>query len=685
MPRNNKKSFSLESVILRSVLISAGLLLVIVAFFSNALRSADFDPQQMRVYVERTIRFGGTFYENGLHNKGPLDPIIYRFAFTLGGYDAFWYAISGFIVLGTILIAYAAFRTSLEHTTSRSFGLAMALIAFFHFALAKTDYSGVLYSRNEVSYLLAAAWIFVLANRFWHNDKDCFRSTVVLGIIIGITVQTVLTTLFAAAAITFVWLSFMSARFTFLQIRKLLILLALSSFATFVSAPLWYLARGKFDEFWGGWWIYARFQSDASGRSLGNQFGWGWDNITQYYGDWPLSFAIVLASLTMLWLFWDKISPRLRTLHLGAILWLAGGWIELILSQRYSTHYFVVVALPTMILASLVVAHLYQLAWQIRALSFNRFIPLLALVASFVYFPNNSVKGGLEQFSDFKGIAHVVEQAEMAQPGDTRTVRAILDITSADHDALLSWTGWPWTYLNVERVSASRMIWSSMFLGEIYLAGSGPQWVVPNTWEWFAKDMNQSNPTAHTERNDFPRRPGNPFDDYVNQKMTLKYSGTQSKVWLRNDLAAILSQSEIETAATSLRPGPETIGNEWCSRYSFTANSLSTVLKLSIAVVDDAEKPRSHVFEIADGQVMSKDNDLIFDQSVISRTSQLHAVEIIVGNRSSILTVDGVIVGAHRLDASSSPEVRIETTDSSLKTSRIRTEKITWPSGCSNS
>ena len=176
-----------------------------------------------------------------------------------------------------------------------------------------------------------------------------------MGIILGLAVQTVLTSIFAAAAIIFVWISLMTAKFDLSVVRKLLFRFIFFSFATFFSAPLWYLARGKFSEFWGGWWIYARYQSDAAGRSLGNQFGWGWDNITQYYGDWPLSFGIISASVLMVWLHWHSMSHRQKTLYFGAIFWLVAGWVELILSQRYSTHYFVVIALPTMLLASLLI------------------------------------------------------------------------------------------------------------------------------------------------------------------------------------------------------------------------------------------------------------------------------------------------------------------------------------------
>lgn len=673
------------SVATRALHVSIGALLVIAAFFSNALRSADFDPQQMRTYIERTVRFGGTFYENGLHNKGPLDPIIYRFAFTLGGYEAFWYAISGFIAIGTFLIAYAAYRSSNEFNAPRSLGLALAFIAFFHFSLTKAHYSGVLYSRNEVSYLLAATWVFVLFKRVWDSEKNSRRSTIVLGVILGLAVQTVLTTIFAAAAIVFVWVSLMTAKFDFSVFRQLFLRFIISSFATFISAPLWYLARGKFSEFWGGWWIYARYQSDATGRSLGNQFGWGWDNITQYYGDWPLSFGIIFASVLMVWLHWQSMSHRQKTLYLGAIFWLIGGWVELILSQRYSTHYFVVIALPTMLLASLLIGHLFQWASQVRSIPLQRAFPILAICASLIYFPNNSVKSGLEEFSNFQGIAKTSEQRRIGEAGDSRTLRAVLDVVSADNDALLSWTGWPWTYLNVQRVSASRMIWGSMFLGEIYLAGSGPEWVVPNTWEWFAKDMLQSNPAAYTERNDFPRREGIPFDNYVDQNMTLKFSGSQAKVWLRNDIATRLADFSVDSNTKVPSSNTMSLGNGWCRSYTFTTDAPAENLKLKVNIIDEPDNPLAHVFDIQSDVVLTKDHDLTFDQSTIFRSSQLHAVQVIVGNRSALLTIDGEIVGAHRLEANSLPEVNVETTDQNLKLSPVRSEEITWPSGCSNS
>jgi hypothetical protein len=306
-------------------------------------------------------------------------------------------------------------------------------------------------------------------------------------------------------------------------------------------------------------------------------------------------------------------------------------------------------------------------------------------MASLIYFPNNSVNSGLEQFSNFKGIANAAEQRRVSEAGDSRTLRAILDVASDDNDALLAWTGWPWTYLDVQRVSASRMIWSSMFLGEIYLAGSGPEWVVPNTWEWFAKDMRQSNPAAYTERNDFPRREGIPFDAYVNENMTLKYRGSKAKVWLRNDFSERLMSVPLDAKTEIPDANTISLGSGWCKSYTFTTDSSVTDLKMNVLIIDQPEKPFAHTIEIEAEDVRSKDHDLVFDQTKILRPNTLHAMQVIVGNRSALLSIDGEIVGAHRLEANSIPDVRIESLHSGLKLSAVQSNQIDWPSGCANS
>src|SRR5438270_11394638 len=62
-------------------------IVVVVPIVGNQVRVADVDPQFMRDLIERVHRFGGTFYQNGIYNKGVLEPVVYNVARHLGGYD----------------------------------------------------------------------------------------------------------------------------------------------------------------------------------------------------------------------------------------------------------------------------------------------------------------------------------------------------------------------------------------------------------------------------------------------------------------------------------------------------------------------------------------------------------------------------------------------------------------------
>ena len=176
---------------------------VVAAFFDNEFRSRSWDPQQMRDYVERTIRFGGTFYENGLLNKGPLEPVVYRLAAALTSWEGFWYAISFFILIVSGLVAWAASRAAQVVGGHRMLGAALGIGVFFHFTLGKADYAGVLYSRNMIVGLLAAAWLVALAPNAWTPER-AWRSSIVIGVLLGFTTQTLLVSAVAAVAVGFV-------------------------------------------------------------------------------------------------------------------------------------------------------------------------------------------------------------------------------------------------------------------------------------------------------------------------------------------------------------------------------------------------------------------------------------------------------------------------------------------------
>ena len=91
----------------RPVVIAMLAALALVAVFHMQLSAANYDPQYMRVLVERTIRLGGSYYENGIHNKGPLEPVVYELAGRIGGRSGFWFVIAIFTMITTVVIAAA--------------------------------------------------------------------------------------------------------------------------------------------------------------------------------------------------------------------------------------------------------------------------------------------------------------------------------------------------------------------------------------------------------------------------------------------------------------------------------------------------------------------------------------------------------------------------------------------------
>ena len=99
------------------------------------------------------------------------------------------------------------------------------------------------------------------------------------------------------------------------------------------------------------------------------------------------------------------------------------------------------------------------------------------------------------------------------------------------------WTSYPWPYLNLHRVPATRYIWKNFLLGEIYLARSGPQYVLPGTWETFAADVERTDPTAFVVESVNPVVPGTPFDTLVNENFTTVYTDDVATLAYRSDLA----------------------------------------------------------------------------------------------------------------------------------------------------
>jgi hypothetical protein len=165
----------------------------------------------------------------------------------------------------------------------------------------------------------------------------------------------------------------------------------------------------------------------------------------------------------------------------------------------------------------------------------------------------------VEQTSKFTSISEWARERDGNLGGGDRSVRAILDLVSEEQDGLLAWTLDPLVYLRYHRVPATRFQWKSFMLGQIYLGRTGPEYVLPDTWEWFADDIEESDPVAFTETEPFES--DTPFEDLILDDFTEVYPGNAARVWLRHDAAAQLLETDASRAWSD--PGGRTDGSGW--------------------------------------------------------------------------------------------------------------------------
>jgi hypothetical protein len=161
--------------------------------------------------------------------------------------------------------------------------------------------------------------------------------------------------------------------------------------------------------------------------------------------------------------------------------------------------------------------------------------PLVAVLGAVYLFGGKSFSDALKRTSRFTSTTAEAEQAANGQAPAIRSVRGVLDLVSRDNDAVLMWTNEASRYLDVHRVAAGRFIWKSFLMGEVYLGNSGPQYVVPHTWQWFRDDIRQSKPVAFVRTGEYPAA-ATPFAKLVATGFRPVFQGQQT-VYLRNEVA----------------------------------------------------------------------------------------------------------------------------------------------------
>src|SRR5438270_1423783 len=332
-------------------------IVVVVPIVGNQVRVADVDPQFMRDLIERVHRFGGTFYQNGIYNKGVLEPFVYNVARHLGGYDGMWIAVSAFAAVAALICAFVMARTVRWTGGPKALALAAGAVLYIHLTVSPSNYAGVFYARNMTVTLLAVAWLVAFEDRGWRSPRARLVSAIVLGALFGIIVNSLITEALACAAIALAAGAMLSYRAEAVERLKLIGATLGSAFLVFVAVPAWYLLRGSFDAYWASWYTDAKFQSIGTRRGLASQFALGWHKIYDYYQHRSILLLIIAAFVAFTYATWPRATTRERAMNLSLLGWLAAAWLEQVLNQRYSAHYFVINAIPTALMIAVLLGN----------------------------------------------------------------------------------------------------------------------------------------------------------------------------------------------------------------------------------------------------------------------------------------------------------------------------------------
>jgi hypothetical protein len=702
-PRSTSKLEDLT----RTVTIVAFALVGAGAAVGNVTRAEAVEPSYTYDIVLRTIRFGGSYYANGIHDKGPLDMLLYHAATWFSTHDGFWYVISILVAIAAALIATGAARMSSELGANRDVAIAVAAVVFVHFTLSNAAYAGVLDVWTITATLLALAWLAALSNRATSTPGRALAVAIGAGALIGLSIQTLLPTVFAAGFVTAVVLGLLWGRRPATEHDRLTGGFALAAIVAFISAPLWYALRGGWREFRSGWWTYGRDVSIGTGRSLGNQLGFGWSQLYRYYQVRPLAFFAVAAFIVMMVIDWSAAGRRERLLFVGLLGWFVGAWLGLVFTQRYSAHEFAITAVPTAFMIAALAGRAYR-AYASRPGRVMRTygLPLLALVLAVYLSGTAPFVEGMRQLSGFTSPhAHAVD-VDKNQSGDVHAVRGLLDLVSREWDPLLEWTDDPNAYLRYHRIAATRFITKGELTGEIDAGRANNRFVLPETATWFASDVARSQPVAFVNSGGTEIPTGSPFAAYLANTFTPVYP-TDTPIQFRKDVAAALLTPSTPNAWNA--PSPAAAGSSWhpktgTATYGNNSGSSTDLLPFASGaceviggtVASDgpagglafhfhfANSSNSDVMIVFDGsQVSSGDANATYQSlpsGVTASGSTPTPFTLVIGRRAAALVVAGQIRAAVQLPQP--PTVNVESKRAVLRLESLQTGPAPAVTGC---
>ena len=228
-------------------------------------------------------------------------------------------------------------------------------------------------------------------------------------------------------------------------------------------------------------------------------------------------------------------------------------------------------------------------------------------------------------------------------------------------------------------------------LGEIYLGQTSPRYVLPDTWDWFSQDVDQTRPRAYMRPKETALNEQTPFAQYVADNYTLAFDGNSLEVrLLKDDWAKVLSipltAADIDSNEIFNETSPFVLSEKNCVRIAGTLSSEDS--KDEAAIIFNLTDPTQsyenvHLSLSSTRSSSSSDNVEFAAKDFISDTKAPVHFLVVVGKRSAVLIVDGEVVSATRLGELVQISVARKSGQPTL--SNLRIDMAPMLDGCANS
>lgn len=456
------------------------------------------------VGVQRASLTDQPFYVGATDQKGPLWLSAHAIAYHLGGMRDAWWFIAAMWMLCAGTIAFAAMRFALVEGRDRLMAGAAAIVVFVNLTLNREEWGHVLYSRNIVSFLFACA-LALLAVMFARSERTMRRTLWTLagaGVLTGFAVQTNIASAPTAVVFTAVvaWLSWREQRSDLRRAAAMVAVFTTATAAAFISALVWYTARGAGDEFIELWWNYNRQYVSGTGVSTIESLRKGVSDFNGWYQDHPVVALVILGFV----LDWGRRARKgIATVWDAALVgWWLAECLAVALAQRFFDAYlilpFVPVAFMGVTLAGRYGGAIPQWARPAAAAAFV-LLAVFTISGQQTYTAKEDVQV-FERLFQSPLPADVAATYDERKRDDYKRLEKLVDRYSDADDWVFAWTGQPETYYAIKRREATRLAVNQWLWGVIPQGDIAPRYVLKDAWKLLAEDFKRTPPELWIEQ-----------------------------------------------------------------------------------------------------------------------------------------------------------------------------------------